>query len=248
MSATMSFGSQPLVSVIVPCYNCARWVTHAIELCLNQTYPNIEVIVVDDGSTDGSLEVLRQFLPRIRLETGPNRGGNFARNRGFKLSKGQYIQYLDADDYLEPDKIFKTGRVSRGKQRLTSFTVTGGIEDICETAVLAFLKRFRLAESIGILFLHYCRAGGSLRPQSYTGGKLSVRSVDGTKRCLLLRTKISLLASLCPVRTYSTSPAVVTFIGSTARLQSRRPILLGGLKAIVVALRSPNCSWPPAVN
>ena len=99
--------SQTLVSIIIPCFNCRRWVQQAVESALNQTYPNIEVIVVDDGSTDGSLEVLRQFLPRIRLETGPNRGGNFARNRGFKLSKGQYIQYLDADDYLELDKIFK---------------------------------------------------------------------------------------------------------------------------------------------
>ena len=77
----------------------------AIESCLNQTYPNVEIIVVDDGSTDGSLEVLRRYLPRIRLETGPNRGGNSARNRGFALSRGEYIQYLDADDYLEVDKI-----------------------------------------------------------------------------------------------------------------------------------------------
>ena len=65
---------------------------------------------VDDGSTDGSLEVLRQFLPRIRLETGPNYGGNSARNRAFELSTGEYIQYLDADDYLEPDKIARQVR------------------------------------------------------------------------------------------------------------------------------------------
>jgi glycosyltransferase involved in cell wall biosynthesis len=80
-------------------------VQEAIESCLNQTYPNVEIIVVDDGSTDGSLEVLRRYLPRISLETGPNRGGNSARNRGFALSRGEYIQYLDADDYLETDKI-----------------------------------------------------------------------------------------------------------------------------------------------
>jgi glycosyltransferase involved in cell wall biosynthesis len=80
-------------------------VREAIESCLSQTYPNIEIIVVDDGSTDRSLEVLRRFLPKIRLETAPHRGGNSARNRGFALSTGEYIQYLDADDYLEPDKI-----------------------------------------------------------------------------------------------------------------------------------------------
>jgi glycosyltransferase involved in cell wall biosynthesis len=102
----MVFGtSQPLVSIIIPCYNCEKWVRQAVESCLRQTYSNIEVIVVDDGSTDGSLEVLRQFLPHIRLETCPNRGGNSARNRGFALSAGEFIQYLDADDYLELEKI-----------------------------------------------------------------------------------------------------------------------------------------------
>jgi glycosyltransferase involved in cell wall biosynthesis len=107
----MSFkANQSLVSIIVPCYNSKEWVREAIESCLNQTYPNIEIIVVDDGSTDGSHEVLCQFLPRIRLETGPNRGGNSARNRGFALSTGEYIQYLDADDYLEPDKIARQVR------------------------------------------------------------------------------------------------------------------------------------------
>jgi glycosyltransferase involved in cell wall biosynthesis len=106
MSAAMSFKTTPpLVSIIIPCYNSKRWVQEAIESCLNQTYPNVEIIVVDDGSTDGSLEVLRHYLPRIRLETGPNRGGNNARNRGFALSGGEYIQYLDGDDYLEADKI-----------------------------------------------------------------------------------------------------------------------------------------------
>ena len=102
--------NQPLVSIVIPCYNSQKWVQQAVKSCLNQTYPNIEIIVVDDGSTDRSLEVLRQFLPRIRLETGPNRGGNSARNRGFALSTGEYIQYLDADDYLEPDKIARQVR------------------------------------------------------------------------------------------------------------------------------------------
>jgi len=107
----MSFkANQPLVSVIIPCYNCEKWVRQAVESCLSQTYPNIEIIVVDDGSTDGSLAILRQFVPRIRLEVGPNRGGNSARNRAFALSTGEYIQYLDADDCLEPDKIARQVR------------------------------------------------------------------------------------------------------------------------------------------
>jgi glycosyltransferase involved in cell wall biosynthesis len=95
------------VSVIIPCFNAQKWLTEAIDSCLKQTYPNLEVIVIDDGSTDGSLETIKSYGNRILWETGPNRGGNYARNRGFALSSGDYIQYLDADDYLLPDKIAK---------------------------------------------------------------------------------------------------------------------------------------------
>jgi glycosyltransferase involved in cell wall biosynthesis len=81
-----------------------------VESCLNQTYPNVEIIAIDDGSTDRSIEILQKYLPRIKLEIGPNRGGNSARNRGIALSAGEYIQFLDADDYVEPDKIARQVR------------------------------------------------------------------------------------------------------------------------------------------
>jgi glycosyltransferase involved in cell wall biosynthesis len=94
-----------LVSILIPCYNAERWVAHAIESALAQTWPDKEVIVVDDGSTDGSLDVIRKFDRQIQWETGPNRGGNVARNRLLKLAQGEWLQYLDADDYLLPQKI-----------------------------------------------------------------------------------------------------------------------------------------------
>lgn len=96
-----------LVSILIPCYNAERWVAQAIESALAQTWPEKEVIVVDDGSRDGSLEVIKSFGDRIRWETGPNRGGNAARNRLLELARGEWLQYLDADDYLLPDKIEK---------------------------------------------------------------------------------------------------------------------------------------------
>jgi glycosyltransferase involved in cell wall biosynthesis len=95
----------PIVSILIPCYNAERWVAQAIESALAQTWPEKEVIVVDDGSTDRSLDVIRQFDGRIRWETGPNRGGNIARNRLLKLARGEWLQYLDADDWLMPEKI-----------------------------------------------------------------------------------------------------------------------------------------------
>jgi glycosyltransferase involved in cell wall biosynthesis len=80
-------------------------VGEAIESALAQTWPTKEVIVIDDGSTDSSLKNIRQFESRIRWESGPNRGGNTARNRLLELAHGDWLQYLDADDYLQPDKI-----------------------------------------------------------------------------------------------------------------------------------------------
>ncbi len=95
----------PLVSIVIPCYNAERYVGEAIESALRQTYPSIEVIVVDDGSNDASLDRIRSFGSRVHWEAGPNRGANHARNRGIALSRGECIQFLDADDVLDPRKI-----------------------------------------------------------------------------------------------------------------------------------------------
>jgi glycosyltransferase involved in cell wall biosynthesis len=95
----------PLVSILIPCFNAERWIGQAIDSALKQAAAGCEVIVVDDGSSDESLGIIRGYGDRIRYENGPNRGGNWARNRLLELAKGEWLQYLDADDYLMPDKI-----------------------------------------------------------------------------------------------------------------------------------------------
>jgi glycosyltransferase involved in cell wall biosynthesis len=95
----------PFVSVIIPCWNAEPFIGDAIRSALAQTYPGTEAIVIDDGSTDGSLEIIKSFGDTIRWETGPNRGGGAARNRGLELAKGEFVQFLDADDRLAPDKL-----------------------------------------------------------------------------------------------------------------------------------------------
>ncbi len=95
----------PKVSILIPCYNTERWIAEAINSALKQTYSNKEVIVVDDGSTDKSLEIIKGFKEEIQWQSGPNEGGNVARNRLLSLSIGEWIQYLDADDYLLPNKV-----------------------------------------------------------------------------------------------------------------------------------------------
>ena len=96
----------PLVSVIIPMYNASRYIEATIQSVLDQTWSNIEIIVVDDGSTDNSYNVVLNINSnKIRLFRQENQGAPVARNFGFLQSKGKYIQYLDADDLLSPSKI-----------------------------------------------------------------------------------------------------------------------------------------------
>lgn len=95
----------PKVSILIPCYNADRWIAQAIDSALNQTYPHKEVIVVDDGSSDRSLEVIKSYGDRIRWATQANQGGNVTRNRLLEMSTGTWLQYLDADDYLLETKV-----------------------------------------------------------------------------------------------------------------------------------------------
>jgi len=95
----------PLVSVIIPTYNRGHVVPEAIESVLRQTYPNLEVIVVDDGSADNTPECLQQFAGRIRVITQENAGPAAARNRGIEMARGELIAFLDSDDLWLPTKL-----------------------------------------------------------------------------------------------------------------------------------------------
>src|SRR5690554_2562574 len=97
-----------LVSILMPLYNAEKWLAQTIESVLAQTYSNWELIIVDDGSTDNSYEVAQCFAKkdsRIKVYKQKNKGACAARNKAFELSKGEYIQYLDADDLLSKNKI-----------------------------------------------------------------------------------------------------------------------------------------------
>jgi Glycosyl transferase family 2 len=97
----------PLVSILITCYNAEGWIAQAITSALNQTYHPLEVMVVDDGSSDNSLEIIKSFGERIHWEANNHCEGNPTRNRLLELSRGEWLQYLDADDYLLPNKIAK---------------------------------------------------------------------------------------------------------------------------------------------
>lgn len=103
----------PLVSIIIPCHNAAPWLAETLESALAQTWPEKEIILVDDGSTDGSLAIASTFSPRgVRVLSQPNLGASAARNAGLREARGDFIQFLDADDLIAPDKIRRQMRLA----------------------------------------------------------------------------------------------------------------------------------------
>src|SRR5215831_2505182 len=95
---------KPLVSILIPAYNAEETIAYTLDSAIAQTWQRKEIILVDDGSTDRTAEVARQFK-RVKLVSTENYGLSGAQNNAFPLTQGDYIQYLDADDLLAPDKI-----------------------------------------------------------------------------------------------------------------------------------------------
>lgn len=100
--------SLPLVSVVIPAYNIERYVEACIQSVIGQTYTNIEIVIVDDGSTDATLSIIRRYPsmhPHIFVIEQANRGPALARKIGLDMTSGKYVQFLDGDDTLLPDAL-----------------------------------------------------------------------------------------------------------------------------------------------
>ncbi len=96
----------PKISVIIPAYNSEKTIIHTINSVLNQTFTDLELIVINDGSEDSTLDIVNQIQdPRIKVFSYPNAGGNVSRNRGLNLAVGEFVSFLDADDIWTPDKL-----------------------------------------------------------------------------------------------------------------------------------------------
>lgn len=95
----------PIVSVVIPTYNYARYIHQAIDSVLAQTFTDYEIIVIDDGSTDDTADVIRRYGDRVRYEFQENMGLPMTRNRGCAIARGEYFAFLDADDVWLPEKL-----------------------------------------------------------------------------------------------------------------------------------------------
>lgn len=105
-SASNFHPMKPLVSILISAYNAEKWIGYTLQSAVNQTWPRKEIIVVNDGSTDRTADIIRKFASKgVTFFSTENRGLSAAQNLGFSMSHGDYIQWLDGDDLLAPDKI-----------------------------------------------------------------------------------------------------------------------------------------------
>jgi len=99
----------PLVTIIIPVYNTEKYLKKCLSSIMNQTYSNLEVIAIDDGSTDKSLSILESFktlIPNLMIIKQKNQGQGVARNKGIDLMRGEYVYFLDSDDYIASEMIY----------------------------------------------------------------------------------------------------------------------------------------------
>jgi glycosyltransferase involved in cell wall biosynthesis len=141
----MSGESNPsLVSVIIPCYDQAQFLPDAVESALSQTYLEIEVVVVDDGSPDNTGEVVARY-PSVRYIRQENRGLAGARNAGFHASRGEYVVFLDADDRLTPNAV--EAHLCCFEKRLEAGFVVGDIDQIATDGSYIYSPRWPIVEA-----------------------------------------------------------------------------------------------------
>ncbi len=127
---------EPLVSIIIPCFNREKYIGATLDSCITQTYENLEIILIDDGSTDRSTEVINKYLhldPRLKYISTVNQGQCIARNIGLGVSSGRYIKFLDSDDILLPSAIESQLRLAIScKADVVACTMAGFYDDTLE--------------------------------------------------------------------------------------------------------------------
>jgi len=130
----------PLISIIIPCYNDAQYIEQSVYSALNQTYPNKEVIVVDDGSNAETKAILKKLAPQItKLITQENKGVCVARNKAIESASGKYILTLDSDDFFEHEFLVKAVEILENKKKVGMVTCWAQVLD--EKGINLFIQK-----------------------------------------------------------------------------------------------------------
>lgn len=158
----------PLVSIIIPCFNAERFLAATLDSAFAQTWPHTEVILVDDGSTDRSLALARSYEARgLRVLSQPNRAAAAARNTGLRAARGEFIQYLDSDDLLAPDKIARQMPLfADGNRARLSSSTWARFESDPARAVVQPMPNWRDLTGVEFLQLHF-ETEGMMQPAAW---------------------------------------------------------------------------------
>ena len=167
-----------LVSVIIPIYNVSAYLSRCMESVFAQTYRNIEIIAIDDGSTDDSLSILKQYKDsRLKIISKPNGGLSSARNEGLKYMKGDYVTFVDSDDWIDQNMIeIMVSKASKYSADIVSVDelVTNGMvnDNIGKGYDLVYYDKDCLSQLL------------SMKVKSYTWGKLYKRYIFDNQDCV----------------------------------------------------------------
>lgn len=183
-----------LVSIVIPCFNAQAFVREAIESALRQTYRNKEIIVIDDGSTDGSLDVIQSFGDRITSHTGPNRGACAARNEALRIASGTFVKFLDADDVLVSDAVERQVKqalpmAGEGDRIIVYGDIGRMNEDGGSRRVEVHNAHDECSDMVACLLEHHIQTSASLYPRQLLleAGGFDERLVKGQEYELHLR-------------------------------------------------------------
>jgi len=166
--------SAQIVSVVVPCYNYARFVGEAIESVLAQTQQPLEIIVINDGSTDDSLDVISGYGASIRVINQENRGIIATKNRGLEEAKGDWIIFLDADDFMEPtyiEKCISLARRERADLVYTDMRLFGAKNEVFRSIKYSrsILHRNNFIHNSSLMRLDFVRSVGGYKDEMKDG-------------------------------------------------------------------------------
>lgn len=140
---------QPLVSIVTPTYNREKYILETVHSMLAQTYRNIEYIVVDDGSTDNTLEILEKYKEKIKIESHANIGQVKTLNRAWKNCKGKYIGYLSSDDLLYPNAVEElVALIEKDTSIVCVFPDSELIDEFSQVVKKNVCRPFDLAETL----------------------------------------------------------------------------------------------------
>lgn len=151
----------PLVSVVIPAYNAAWCVRRALDSVLAQTFRDFEVIVVDDGSTDETADVLDDYDAPVRVVSKPNGGLSSARNAGIRAATGRYVAFLDADDWWLPEKLTRQVELMEDRSELVFCSTAARIEAPDDTSLGEWRCRCDARPTLEAIFVVNAHVAGS---------------------------------------------------------------------------------------